>query len=229
MYKLNKSKVALASTLILLSSVALAQSSTEEIGITLTVSSGFSFTEVAPLAFGTIRATQAFTAGNDQADGLGTAVPGVFDTNQLGAGLTINADGTAPTTVPAGALDTTGADPAQLPTVNSVMTSIVAGTAGEYLLSGAAPDTDMTVTAPASSFPLSDGTTNAFTATITLADMIVSTGPNAGLDLNTSVARTDGAGAATILVGGTINIAPTINGVIEDGTYTGDYTITVSY
>lgn len=222
MINFKTKKIALATTLALSSSIVAAQSSTESTDITLEVLNGFALAEVSALNFGTVRATQTFDVDSGNGDAP------AFNGGEKGAGLQIVPNVATPVSVAEGAHSVGGgAGDAE---INSDMSSLVAGAPGEYSISGAAPGVAMTITPPAE-FSLTDGTTAAFDVNIAATDIVISGGPNDGVTYDNAApnAITDGTGTVNFLVGGTITIDEAINGPIADGTYTGDYVITVSY
>jgi hypothetical protein len=213
MFKRNKILTVVASSaLITCSAVSTAQESVTSTA-TVTVQNAFDLTEVAPLTFGTLRASQ-----NLQIDGGSGA-----ETVSTEATYVVKSDGTANITT-ASVLSGGGAN------ATSALSELTAGTPGEYSIANAAPFTNLTVSDPAD-FTLTNPSAPAasfFNVQIALSDMTVSGGGNDGDTVTGSNLLTDATGAVSLLVGGTIFIDDTATEV-PDGAYTGTYVIQVDY
>lgn len=213
MKKFNLKKLAVMCALLSVGATVNAQQPSEvTTTATLQISNGFALAEDAALTFGSIRASQSL--GEDTLSGEG-------------AGLRVVPNVATPETIAKSAF-VDGSD--GVDNTSSVMTSLVAGTPGQYTVTGAAPGANMNIILP-DVFSLTDGVTAAFNVTIAASDVIIASGPNinATYDSVNPNAQTDGAGAVSFFVGGEITIDPNINANIDDGNYTGAYAITVSY
>ena len=173
----------------------------------VTVSNAFTLAETTPLTFGTIRAQVS------SADG----------TTQNVVTMTLPANGTNPSVAEttAGTGNTTDAS----------INIITPGTPGTFSISNAAPNSVLTITFPASAFDLTTASGGA-TFSATINDAYITSGPNANRTYNASTdpLLTDGTGAVTFDVGGTL--ATQAGGFAtnyRDQTYSGTYTMTVNY
>ena len=107
-----------------------------------------------------------------------------------------------------------------------------------FAISGAAPNTAMTVTFPATvSLPKLGDNDTAFTLVIddsgTGDDIVVVGGPADGQSYTGNNLLTDATGGVSFAYGGTLSlptdlVAATVN-PFTDGTYTGTFDVTVSY
>ena len=166
------------------------------------VSSAITMVETSPLDFGTI------AAFGNQATPANTAI------------LTIPSSGAAPT-VGIGGAGVLGTD------VNII--SIIDGSPGIYSVTGAAPNTLLSVSTAGGTF-LTDpslSTTNRFALTTTGAYMTLNG------SANTFTTDTDATGALTFQIGGTLATDATgLTGTLQpyfDATYTGTFNVTVTY
>lgn len=189
---------------------------------TVTVSNSFTLTETAPLNFGSLAVFQDLDLDNDGDTTVDT--PAVY---------TVNADGSGTSVTPAtygGATD-----------VRSTMTVLTAGTPATYTVSNAARFTDLFVyfdtgTNTTQSFtltnPSADPTANStFTGTVAIGTTQITSGPNSGNAVSNSGSgflRTDNNGEAGFSVGATLSPNPAAT-AINDGTYTGNFTVIVQY
>lgn len=199
-------KIASAITLAtLVSAPVLAETTTGNAAVT--VSNAFTLAEDSRLDFGTIRAQVS------SADGTTANV----------VTMTLPANGTNPTVS-----ETTAG------TGNSVSASInviTAGTPGTFSVSGAAPNSVLNITLPASPFNLTT-TSGGASFEVTVNDAYITSGPNANRTYNASTDPliTDGTGAVTFDVGGTLSTDAAGSATnYRDQEYTGTYTMTVTY
>jgi hypothetical protein len=200
MFKRNQINLAVVvAALTVGSSVAIAQE-TADVSASVTVQNAFNLSQTTALSFGVLRVTQTASSAT------GTA-----------PSVTINADGSAPSV-----------SAAVSPAAGSISV-ITPGTAGVFAISSAAPDTALTVTLPASVALTASGTSNEFQLDFTDTDDIqVVGGPNDGNTYTGFNLVTDDTGAIGFNLGGTLS---TRIGDLTyiDTTYSGDYTVTVSY
>lgn len=200
MFKRNQINLAVVvAALTVGSSVAIAQE-TADVSASVTVQNAFNLSQTTALSFGVLRVTQTASAAS------GTA-----------PSVTINADGSAPTV-----------SAAVSPAAGSISV-ITPGTAGVFAITSAAPDTALTVTLPGSVSLTASGTTNQFTLDFTDTDDIqVVGGPNDGNTYTGFNLVTDDTGAIGFNLGGTLSTR-IADFTYIDTTYSGDYTVTVSY
>ncbi|TPE54519.1 DUF4402 domain-containing protein [Maribrevibacterium harenarium] len=166
---------------------------------TVVVQNAFVLTENQALNFGTIRA-KADTSGSTTAS------------------LIIPADGSAHSVTRTG---------------NSISQSniieITAGAPATYSVSSAAPLTNLTITLPTTAIAL---TNNNSVASFTMGSFgaYITSGANSGSAYSASNLQTDANGAVNFSVGATLTTdGSTPAADYTDGTFTGTYTITVSY
>lgn len=183
---------------------ALAETATGDASVT--VSNAFTLAQDTALDFGTIRA-QVSDAG-------GTTASVVT--------LTLPANGTTPT-----ATETTAGVGT---TTNASINIINQGTPGTFSVSGAAPDSILTITFD-SAFDLTI-TSGGPKFTATVDEAYITSGPNANRAYSPGVDDlfTDSTGAVTFNVGGTLATDSAGSATnYRDQTYTGSYTMTVNY
>lgn len=201
----NFLKLSSLATLVALSgNYALAETATGTASVT--VSNAFTLAQTTPLTFGTIRAQVSSTDGT----------PNVVT-------MTLPANGTNPSVAEtvAGTGNTTDAS----------INIITPGTPGTFSVSAAAPNSVLTITFPASAFDLTTASGGA-TFSAAINDAYITSGPNANRTYNatTDPLLTDGTGAVTFNVGGTLSTqAGGFATNYRDQTYSGSYTMTVNY
>ncbi|MBM6549637.1 DUF4402 domain-containing protein [Marinomonas ostreistagni] len=175
----------------------------------------------------TVMVQNTFTFGQDSGIDFGTirAQIGSADgTNVNVMTMTLPADGSNPTVA-----ESVSGDSSRLSTLNI----ITPGTPGVFSVSGAAPNTALTITLPASPFTLNSsggGAGPTFEGAITEAYITSGTFANQLYDGTTTFLTTDATGSATFRVGGTLSTDSTGNATnYQDVAYNGQYSITVAY
>jgi hypothetical protein len=209
MFKQNTLKVIVASSLIAGAVSVVAQESVTS-NATVTVSNAFDLVETQPISFGSITA-------------IGYNYTSTGSSGTLQATVTVPANGSAPS---AGTTGTADADPTDTDSAISILTP---GQRGLYDISNAAPFTALVVTLP-SSVALSAPSAPPGNGTFIL-DNFTAVNTDGGADASTSI-TTNATGAAQIGLGATIltNVpAATGNLTYIDATYSGSYTLQVSY
>ena len=216
MFKRNQIYTAmLAVTLASVSGASLAnETTTANAGVS--VSNAFSLTETTPLDLGTFLVTykKAGAAGTN-------------DFTQAAA-ITLKGDGTYGTeTASAG----TAGDEADF-------VLIAPGTPGEFNISGAAPNSPMTVDFPTTTNLVKLGDTTVFFTLVTTDDgsdddVFVVDGPAAGQSFSGTNLITDATGQVSFAYGGTLSLPTALQDTagtkFSDGTYTGTFDVTVTY
>lgn len=204
MFKRNQISTAILATALSLSAITAFAQEQETASASVSVQNAFNLAQDSALNFGTLRVTQEVSGG------LTT-----------GASVTINADGSAPTTV-----DSTGGVPGE---DSGTISVIDPGVAALFIIDSAAPNTSMVITSIASVALTSTATTSAFILDFVLTDdAIVVGGPNDGNAYTGFNLVTDAVGAVSFNLGGTLSTEIDEDDYV-DTTYSGDYIVEVSY
>jgi len=210
---------------------------------TMTIQNAFDFDETTPLTFGTITARQTVQQGTDANS---AAVRGSFTgvSGNTTAGVRVKSDGTANDTIAGddssiawvlvsdSTTGATGAVGSITGAFDSAVREIVPGTPATFTVSNAAPFSTLTVADPAevSVVRAGAGTNESFILDINLDDMTVVGGANDGSLVSANQPQTDATGGVSLTVGGELRINPVYSGgPLGDGTYSGTYTIEISY
>lgn len=208
---------------------------------TMTIQNAFDFDQTVAMTFGTITAQQTIpTAVDSNSDAVRATFAG--GTGNTTAGIRIKSDGTANEVIagdnssPTYVLISDGSPSAGTEvltgTFDSAVREIVAGTPASFTVANAAPFTTLTVSDP-SDAPLTRAgapASESFVLDINLDDMTVVGGASDGSLVSVAQPQTDATGGVGLTVGGELRINPLYTGgVLGDGTYSGNYTIEISY
>lgn len=202
MFKRNQVLTTVAAGTLLIGATATMAQEDVDVQASVSVQNAFNLSQTQALSFGVLRVTQSLS-------GSLTTAPSV----------TINADGSAPTV--------TSSDG---PTGASGNISVITpGVPAVFAIDSAAPNTAMTISAITSTTLTAAGTDNVFTLEFTLTDDVqVVGGPNDGSAYTGFNLVTSDTGAVGFNLGGTLATQVDDEDYI-DTTYTGDYTVEVSY
>ena len=165
----------------------------------------------------TVVVQNAFVLTENQALNFGTIRAKADTSGSTTASLIIPADGSAHS------VTRTGTE------AQSNIIEITAGAPATYSVSSAAPLTNLTITLPTTAIAL---TNNNSVASFTMGSFgaYITSGANSGSAYSASNLQTDANGAVNFSVGATLTTdGSTPAADYTDGTFTGTYTITVSY
>lgn len=165
----------------------------------------------------TVVVQNAFVLTENQALNFGTIRAKADTSGSTTASLIIPADGSAHSVTRTGAV------------AQSNIIEITAGAPATYSVSSAAPLTNLTITLPTTAIAL---TNNNSVASFTMGSFgaYITSGANSGSAYSASNLQTDANGAVNFSVGATLTTdGSTPAADYTDGTFTGTYTITVSY
>ena len=204
MFKRNHINTAILAGALTLSTATVFAQQDVDVSATVSVQNAFNFSQASALSFGTIRVTQT-----------------VSDPLDVGASITIPADGSTPTV--------TAADNTTNPTSEGTISVITPGVPAQFTIDSAAPNTAMTISTIASTTLTNVATTAGFVLDFTLTDDVqVVGGPNDGQAYTSFNLVTDATGAVGFALGGTLT-TEVDEDQYEDVTYSGDYTVEVDY
>jgi hypothetical protein len=165
----------------------------------------------------TVVVQNAFVLTENQALSFGTIRAKADTAGSTTASLIIPADGSAHSVTRTGTI------------AQSNIIEITAGAPATYSVSSAAPLTNLTITLPTTAIAL---TNNNSVASFTIGSFgaHITSGANSGAAYSASNLQTDANGAVNFSVGATLTTdGSTPAADYTDGTFTGTYTITVSY
>lgn len=165
----------------------------------------------------TVVVQNAFVLTENQALNFGTIRAKADTSGSTTASLIIPADGSAHSVTRTGTI------------AQSNIIEITAGAPATYSVSSAAPLTNLTITLPTTAIAL---TNNNSVASFTMGSFgaYITSGANSGSAYSASNLQTDANGAVNFSVGATLTTdGSTPAADYTDGTFTGTYTITVSY